>query len=72
MKELTEQQRKVLEVIKDYIKEKGVPPSTRDVAQAMGFPFDSGAKYYLDVLIKKGAIERIPGVSRRSIRVVDG
>lgn len=60
---LTPRQQEVLSFIEQYTTTQGYPPSRSDIGRAMGFTVN-GAEYYVRLLAKKGAIERIPNIAR--------
>ena len=67
MRMLTARQREVLEVIGEYIAEKGYPPSIRDLMPRLGISSLRGVTIHLQALEKKGWIERER--TSRSIRL---
>lgn len=58
MDELSGKQRRVYQYIKDYIEDKGYPPSVREICESVGFKSTSTAHGYLTRLEKKGFIKR--------------
>jgi len=70
MKGLTNRQKEVLEMIRDFIEEYNVPPTRVEIANAMGFRSANAAEDHLKALLNKGAIEMYAG-SSRGIRIVD-
>jgi len=58
--ELTPNQRRVLEHIRQHAAEHGRPPSLREIADALGFARHSSAQDYVEALVRKGALERSP------------
>lgn len=70
MKALTRRQQQVLDIIKDAIRDTGMPPTRNDIAQILGFRSANAAEDHLKALAKKGAIEILPGTSR-GIRVIE-
>ena len=60
----------VFRYIERYIRDNGRSPSTRDIQKQFGYKSQTAAMQKLDVLEKKGLIERTPG-KRRSIVVVN-
>ena len=64
MEKLTKRQAQVLELIKDYIKETGFPPTRADIAAEFGFRSPNAAEEHLRALARKGVIEMVPGASR--------
>lgn len=55
---LTLRQRKVLEVIRDWIDRFGYPPSVREIGQAVGLTSTSSVAYQLRALERKGFLRR--------------
>lgn len=70
MRPLTKRQTQILELIKVFIKDTGMPPTRAEIAQSLGFRSANAAEEHLKALAKKGVIEMVPGASR-GIRVVD-
>ena len=64
MKELTIQQKKVLQCIKFYIKKTGFPPTRADICRELGFKSPNAAESHLRALEKKGYISIENGASR--------
>ena len=64
MKELTLQQKKVLQCIKFYIKKTGFPPTRADICRELGFKSPNSAETHLRALEKKGFISIESGASR--------
>ena len=61
---LTQRQQIVLDLIRTYIDEQGLPPTRAEIAQHLGFKSVNAAEEHLKALAKKGAIEIMPGTSR--------
>jgi len=59
---LTWRQRKVLQVIKDFVRERGYPPSMREIGEAVGLASTSSVAFQLENLQRKGYLHRRPGV----------
>ena len=57
---LTPRQRKMLEVIRDTIENRGYPPSIREIADAAGLASSSSVAHQLKVLEAKGYLRRDP------------
>lgn len=66
--ELTKQEKRVLDYIKQQIREKGYPPSVREVCIAVGFKSTSSAHQYIARLADKGYIDK-GDLKTRAIRV---
>lgn len=58
--DLTANQRRVLECIQDYLDQHGVAPSLREISENLGLSSHSSAQDYVEALIRKGALERLP------------
>lgn len=68
MQGLTHRQQEILQLIKDFILDTGMPPTRAEIANKLGFRSPNAAEDHLRALERKGAIEMIPG-SSRGIRV---
>ena len=67
---LTSQQIKVFEVIKDHVVANGFPPTRAEIAKILNFKSVNAAESHIKALVKKGAIEKVPG-SSRGIKLVE-
>jgi len=63
-KDLTPTQGKVYSFLKDYVGEKGFPPTLREIASHFGLKGPKAPQKTLTLLEKKGYIHKIPGSSR--------
>jgi repressor LexA len=61
---LTPRQRKVLEVIRDFVERRGYPPTVREIGEAVGLTSTSSVSYQLAMLQKKGFLRRDPSRPR--------
>lgn len=68
-KDLSDRQKKILEVLEDFQKEFGYPPAIREICEKAKISSTSVVNYYLDQLEEMGYIQRDEGVSR-GIRIV--
>lgn len=68
--QLTARQAEILEIIREYVAETGMPPSRPELARMLGISSTNAVFKHLDALAKKGAIELVPNAAR-GIRVVD-
>ena len=64
MRPLTKRQAQILELIKLFIKDTGMPPTRAEIAQTLGFKSANAAEEHLKALAKKGVIKMKPGASR--------
>jgi repressor LexA len=62
--ELTPTQERVFEFLKDFLREKGFPPTLREIASHFGLRGPKGPQKTLNILERKGYIRKVPGGSR--------
>jgi repressor LexA len=70
LSKISNRQQAVLEFIKNEVREKGYPPSVREIGEAVGLASSSTVHGHLDRLEKKGLIRRDP-TKPRAIEVLD-
>lgn len=70
MDKLTEHQEKALRVIKKSLRERGYPPSVRELCELLGLRSTATAHTYLRTLERKGYIKRTP-LRSRALELVD-
>ena len=58
MRELTQRQAEVLDVIRAHHARYGTSPTLREICAAMGFTSTNGASDHLRALVRKGYVER--------------
>ena len=68
MEKLSKTSKRVFDFIKQVIDDRGLPPSVREIAVAVGLKSTSTVQYHLDLLEKAGYIERDPKL-KRTIRI---
>jgi len=61
---LTWRQRKILQVIRDSVLERGYPPSMKEIADAVSLVSTSSVMYQLGILQRKGYLHRAAGRPR--------
>jgi repressor LexA len=61
---LTVRQLRILAVIEEWVRERGYPPTVREIGAAVGLVSPSSVSYQLGVLEKHGLIRRQPNNSR--------
>jgi repressor LexA len=61
---LTPRQRRVLEVIREWVERFGYPPSVREIGEAVGLTSTSSVAHQLRVLERKGYLRRDPNRPR--------
>ncbi|ALP51994.1 LexA repressor [Candidatus Tenderia electrophaga] len=64
MEKLTARQQQILDLIRDFIAETGMPPTRAEIAEALGFRSANAAEDHLKALARKGVIELMSGASR--------
>ena len=57
---LTPRQRKILEVIRDSVQQRGYPPSMREIGEAVQLTSTSSVSHQLTALQRKGYLRRDP------------
>ncbi|MVP00422.1 MULTISPECIES: transcriptional repressor LexA [Paenibacillus] len=71
MGKVSQRQQAILEFIKNEVKDKGYPPSVREIGEAVGLASSSTVHGHLERLEKKGLIRRDP-TKPRAIEITDG
>nr|WP_306341588.1 transcriptional repressor LexA [Pilimelia anulata] len=61
---LTERQRRILTVMREWVAERGYPPSVREIGEAVGLVSPSSVAYQLKELERKGLLRRDPNRPR--------
>jgi repressor LexA len=64
MKPITPRQLEILEFIRQFIEQEGLPPTLAEITHALGLKSPHGIREQLQALARKGAIELIPSASR--------
>ena len=67
---MSNRQNSILEFIKNEVRDKGYPPSVREIGEAVGLASSSTVHGHLDLLEKKGLIRRDP-TKPRAIEILD-
>lgn len=62
--ELTEREQEILQFILKYREDRGYSPSLREICRACYIGSTNGAAYFIDRLVKKGAIDYTPRIPR--------
>ncbi|MBH5317775.1 transcriptional repressor LexA [Paenibacillus sp. GSMTC-2017] len=70
MSKISKRQNSILEFIKQEVRDKGYPPSVREIAEAVGLLSSSTVHGHLDRLEKKGFIRRDP-TKPRAIEILN-
>jgi repressor LexA len=65
--QLTDRQRKVLQVIEDSARARGYPPTMREIGDAVGLASTSSVSYQLSALAEKGYLSRGAGRPRTAV-----
>jgi repressor LexA len=72
MDQLTKRQAELLRLIRVFVREKGYPPTVRELVALTGRRSTAGVQKLLDALRKKGYIKRVRGRSRGIVPVQGG
>lgn len=70
MEQLSTNQKRIFDYIKNCIDERGIAPSVREIGSALGFKSTSSVQYHLDALDAKGYILRDANM-KRTIRIAN-
>jgi repressor LexA len=70
MSKVSNRQQAILDFIKNEVRDKGYPPSVREIGEAVGLASSSTVHGHLDRLEKKGLIRRDP-TKPRAIEILD-
>ncbi|BCZ46906.1 hypothetical protein psyc5s11_29730 [Clostridium gelidum] len=65
---LTEKQKEIFNIIKNYIEKKSIPPTVKEICELAGISSTSTIQGYINRLEKEGYILKEKGCSR-SIRI---
>ncbi len=71
MDELPQRQRDVLEFIASCIEDRGVPPTYREIGDALGIGSTNGVADHVKALVKKGYLEKVAGGAARGLRLTN-
>jgi repressor LexA len=63
-KRLTNPRGQILDAIRASMRERGIPPTMRELADTVGLASTSSVEHHLRVLAEQGAIRRLPGAAR--------
>jgi repressor LexA len=70
MDELAPRQRELIDFIAAYQDQKGIPPTLREIGEALGIRSTNGVSDHIKALIKKGYLERVGDArSSRGVRL---
>ena len=69
MRELTKQQKVILQLIAESVEEYGYPPTYQQLCDTLGFSSKNGVKKHIDALVAKGYLEK--DSSPRGIRIIN-
>ena len=70
MAALKERERKILEFMKSEIKQKGYPPTVREICSALGIKSTSTVHKDIESLVKNGCIKKDPS-KPRALNIID-
>src|SRR5437773_12218452 len=61
---LTDRAREILSFIQRFARERGYPPTIREIGREYGISSTNGVRYYLNLLEKEGHLRRSERISR--------
>lgn len=64
---MNERAREILQFIRSFAREKGYPPTIREIGKAFGIASTNGVRYHLEILEKAGLLQRRSRISRGTI-----
>lgn len=64
VKRLTDPRGQILAAIRTSMRERGYPPTMREIAAAVGFSAISSVEHHLKAMTTDGLISRAPGMAR--------
>jgi len=64
MDHLTKRQGEILLLLRKFVRERGYPPTVREMVSLTGRKSTAGVQKLLDALVRKGYIKKTPGCSR--------
>jgi SOS-response transcriptional repressor LexA len=67
---ITKKQQAVLDFLRDYMEEKGVSPSYREIMAGLGLSSVSAVAEHVDNLVAKGILKKNPGEAR-TLEILD-
>src|SRR5579871_6375305 len=67
---LTPRQKQVMNLIQEFIVQRGYPPTLREIGERMGIRSTNGVNDHLKALEKKGYLQR-QDLKSRALRVID-
>src|SRR6188472_2345513 len=59
MDDLAPRQRQLLDFIASYQDQKGIPPTIREIGEALGIKSTNGVSDHIKALVRKGYLERV-------------
>ena len=71
MKNLTNRQKEILDLIKSYITDYGFPPTRAEISKVLGFKSANAAEQHLRAIEKKGYLKILAGASRGIVLTED-
>jgi repressor LexA len=69
---LNERARAILNYIRSFQRDKGYPPTIREIGEAFEIASTNGVRYHLNILEKEGYLSRKSKISRGTTTVSDG
>lgn len=68
---MNERSREILQFIRSFGREKGYPPTIREIGKAFGIASTNGVRYHLDILERGGLLHRRSRISRGTTTASD-
>lgn len=67
---LTKKQQALLDFLQDFMEEKGITPSYREIQAGLELSSVSAVAEHIDNLVEKGVLKKVPGAAR-SLEILD-
>src|SRR5258705_6164085 len=68
---MNERAREILQFIRSFSRERGYPPTIREIGKAFGISSTNGVRYYLTILEREGRLSRRSRISRGTTTTAD-
>ena len=68
---MNERAREILQFIRAFTRERGYPPTIREIGKSFGIASTNGVRYYLAILEREGRLHRRSRISRGTTTTVD-
>lgn len=71
MDDLSPRQSDVLQVIREALEERGIPPTYREIGDALGIASTNGVADHVKALVKKGYVKKAGGGAARGLQLTE-